>query len=230
MKNLLNEKPSLNLRGRLKASAEFVDNKDIRDKSILDIGCGYGWCELNFLKRGAKKIIGIEPSANDLQTAIKNIKNKKIEFKVCDALDLDFKPGSFDTVVCWEVIEHLPKNSENLLFKKIGVVLKKNGALYLSTPNHNFFSNLLDPAYWLIGHRHYSKERLKEFARKNSFTINKIEIKGKIFSALAILNMYLTKWLIKHKLFYEKHLTSLSDEEYNGKSGFVNIFIKYVKY
>jgi len=229
MKNLLNEKPTSDLRGRLKASAEFVDENDIKNKNILDIGCGYGWCELNFVKKGAKKIIGTELSKNDLITARKYIKNKKIQFKVSNALDLQFKPRSFDTIVCWEVIEHIPKNSEHILFKNIGRLLKINGVFYLSTPFHNFFSNLLDPAYWLIGHRHYSKERLKEFGRKNSFMISKVEIKGKFFTSLAILNMYIIKWLIRINPFYQKYLIKLSEKEYNSQNGFVNIFVKYVK-
>ncbi len=230
MKNLHAEKPASELKGRLKASAEFIDAKDIKNKKILDIGCGYGWCELNLLKRGAKKIIGIEPAKNDLETAIKHIKNEKIEFKIASAIRLPFPVNLFDTVVCWEVIEHLPKNTEQQLFREVKRVLKKGGSFYLSTPYDNFFTNLFDPAYWLIGHRHYSKLKLTEYGLENSFMVRNLEVKGKFFSLLAILNMYIIKWLIKFNPFYQKYLTKLSDEEYNVRNGFVNIFIKYIKF
>ena len=55
MKNILDERPSHDLSGRLLASVQFVEDIDLKDRDVLDIGCGYGWCELNFLGRGVKK-------------------------------------------------------------------------------------------------------------------------------------------------------------------------------
>lgn len=42
MKNILSEKPNEILHGRLLASVNFVDDNDIKNKEILDIGFGYG--------------------------------------------------------------------------------------------------------------------------------------------------------------------------------------------
>jgi len=77
MRNLLNEKPTKTLHGRLLASTNFVEDLDLKNKEVLDIGCGYGWCELNFLKRGASKIVGLEISENDLKTAKENVQNER---------------------------------------------------------------------------------------------------------------------------------------------------------
>ena len=76
MKNLLNERPDLNLNARLKFSNSLVEPSDIKNKKILDIGCGFGWFELNALKKGSKEIAGIEISALDLKPARENIKDK----------------------------------------------------------------------------------------------------------------------------------------------------------
>jgi len=75
MRNITNEEPSLELKGRLAFSSRFVYDSDIKSKSVLDIGCGYGWFELNALKKGVKNIVGMEMSDRDLSTAKKHIFN-----------------------------------------------------------------------------------------------------------------------------------------------------------
>ena len=40
MKNLIEEKPTNELHGRVKFTVGFVDDKDVKGKEILDIGCG----------------------------------------------------------------------------------------------------------------------------------------------------------------------------------------------
>lgn len=229
MKNILNDKPTETLNGRLIANVNFVDNKDVIDKNILDVGCGYGWCELNFVSRGAKKVTGIEITSEDLETAVKNIKKKNIAFKVGSAIDLPFKANTFDTVVCWEVIEHIPKETEMKMFSEVYRVLKPGGIFYLSTPYNNFFSNIGDPAWWLIGHRHYSLKQLEYFAKQNKFTIKSHEIKGKLWSILSILNMYVSKWIFRMRPFWTQYIQRKDNEEYKIKDGFVNIFVKFKK-
>ena len=134
MKNILLEKPSTDLHGRLKFSVAFVDDQAVKGKKILDIGCGYGWCELNFLNRGAKAIVASEVTEGDLETIKSNIKNSRVKFQVADATKLPFANSSFDTVVCWEVLEHIPPKTEETMFREVSRVLKPGGRFYLSTP------------------------------------------------------------------------------------------------
>lgn len=42
MKNTLNETPQKHLTGRLLASTLFCNQSDINNKTVLDIGCGFG--------------------------------------------------------------------------------------------------------------------------------------------------------------------------------------------
>jgi len=229
MKNISDEKPSYDLVGRLMASAQFVNDKDIKDKSILDIGCGFGWCELNFLNRGVRQMTGMEITEDDLKTARKSVRNKKIYFCVGSANKLPFLNKSFDTVVSWEVIEHIPKNTENQMFSEISRVLKPMGVFYLSTPHSSFFSNILDPAWWLIGHRHYTQEQLVEYAKKNGFEVKDIKIKGRLWTLFSILNMYFSKWILRRTSLYKNIFTKNEHKEYMNINGFVNIFIKLEK-
>lgn len=230
MKNLLNEKPNHKLTGRLKFTVKkLVQDKEIKGKKVLDIGCGYGWFEVNTLKRGVKEIAGIEITKKDLETAKDNIKDKRAIFKIAGALNLPFKDNYFDTVVAWEVIEHIPKNTENKMFMEVSRVLKKNGAFFLSTPYDSFFSKTLDPAYWLMGHRHYGTKKLTELGTKNNFKITKIFILGRFWNITGLLNMYLSKWILRRKRLFNNYFEAKEDSEFYIKDGLMEIFVEYRK-
>src|SRR5699024_11788886 len=48
---------------------------DVRNKSILDLGCGTGSHLLHYLQQGAKQVIGIDLSTKMLEQAAKNLKS-----------------------------------------------------------------------------------------------------------------------------------------------------------
>ncbi|MFA5993694.1 MAG: class I SAM-dependent methyltransferase [Parcubacteria group bacterium] len=229
MRNIINEKPSEKLTGRILACANFVDDRDIAEKKILDIGCGYGWCEINFLNRGAKEITGMDISENDLETIRKNVKSEKANFVVSGATDLPFKDEYFNTVVSWDVIEHIPKGTEYKMFSDVCRVLKSGGYFYLSTPYTSFFSNIMDPAWWIAGHRHYSEKELTSYAKNNKFEVISVETRGNWWVLFSILNMYIAKWIFRRKPFFEDELRKREDAEYVKNNGIVNIFVKLRK-
>lgn len=228
MKNIINDKPPTNLKGRLRFSMDLLESNEIRNKKILDIGCGYGWFELNILKNNPKKITGIEISREDLKTAIANVKNKDVDFKIGTAVKLPFKNNSFDLVVAWEVIEHIDKGSEAKMFNEISRVLKKGGVFCLSTPYRSFLSVMFDPAFWIIGHRHYSDKQLVNLGKTVGFKVVNISVKGGLWSLVELLNMYISKWIFRKRPFLENIMLNKVDTEYKKQyRGFMNIFVKY---
>jgi 2-polyprenyl-3-methyl-5-hydroxy-6-metoxy-1,4-benzoquinol methylase len=231
MKNIIDEKPFGNLTGRHLKSVSFVKAEDIVGKNILDIGCGYGWCEVAFLQHNPKAITGIEISENDLETIRKNVTDGRLSVQVSGATKLPFPDGSFDTVVSWEVIEHIPVGTEDTMFSEVSRVLKPGGSFYLSTPHMSFFSNLFDPAWLLIGHRHYSRSRLERHAKKNGFAVERVEIRGGLWTVLSIINMYVAKWVFRRQSFYNDYFVRKENTEYNEstESGFANIFVQFKK-
>ena len=229
MKNIIEEKPTDELHGRALYNAQFIAVNDIKDKVMLNIGSGFGWFELNLEKRGAKKIVGLEISEKNLETAKKYIKNNKISFKVGSAIKLPFENNSFDTIASWEVIEHIPKNTENKMFQEINRVLKDGGVFYISTPLNFFFSKIFDPAWWLIGHRHYAKNKLIFLGKNNGFEIEKLILNGGWWEIIGMLNLYISKWIFRRKPFFEDFINRKQDIEFKKEKGFTNIFIKFKK-
>jgi len=117
MKNIIDEKPS-NVYGRLLFSSNFVHDSDIEAKKVLDIGSGYGWFEINAVSKNVKSIIGIDMTNEDISTALKYVNYDNVSFRVGSAIELPFEDSVFDTVVSWEVLEHIPKFTENKMRKK----------------------------------------------------------------------------------------------------------------
>ena len=98
-------------------------------ESILDIGCLDGSLTKR-LRDKAKMVVGIDISSVGLKRARKN----GIKCLLQDVESgLSFKSDSFDTIIAGEVIEHLLDT--DYFISEISRVLKKDGRLYITTPN-----------------------------------------------------------------------------------------------
>ncbi len=228
MKNILDENPNGVLRGRLRASGRFVHDQDLHGKRVLDIGCGFGWFEVEALKRGVGSIIGIEMTEKDLATAKAHVRDSRARFEIGGALKVPLPDAGADTVVSWEVIEHIPKGTESKMFAEVSRVLAPGGTFYLSTPNATFFSNALDPAWWLIGHRHYRTKDLERYGAAHGLVAEEPRVVAGWLTLLEVLNMYVAKWVFRRRPFFEDWFMKRLDEEY-ARPGFVNVFIRFRK-
>lgn len=112
----------------------FLKQKLPKNAKILDIGCNVGSLLINLHLRGYKNIYGADIN----RTAIKHSKTIYPKLKnrlfVSKENILPFKNNSFDTVLIFDVIEHIP-NLEEYLSKQVRRVLKENGRLIFQTPN-----------------------------------------------------------------------------------------------
>jgi len=96
----------------------------IKNKVVLDVGCGEGRYSYALHKMGAKKVIGL-----DYGKKPKNFP-KKIKYISGSVLNLKFRKNSFDLVFCNGRLSHT-KNWEVGL-KEIFKVCKKEGWIWLS--------------------------------------------------------------------------------------------------
>ena len=193
----------------------------IKKKSILNIGCWVGNYEY-FLNEFSCYGVAIDIEKKALDVAKKNCKN--ISFVQSSALDLPFKDGTFDVVTMWLVLEHLANGTESSVLSELNRVSKKGGILIFSTPAGSALSKFLDPAYFLTGHRHYSKNKLEKFLVKNEFCIKNVTYKGGFFSAISAIVFYFFKHVLKRKMPKIKILGKLIEKEYKGK-GFADIYL-----
>lgn len=226
MKNRLEESASDRLGARNREFLKFIGIGNIKNKVILDIGCGFGWFEYHN-RKVAKRIWAIDNDKKHINANINFFTDKNIVFINASALKIPLKNMSVDVVVASELIEHLSKNKENVFFREINRVLVKNGKLFLSTPNADWRSKLLDPA-WYFGHRHYDYKYLSKIALENNFKLSSYQISGSWWSLGGLLNMYLSKWIFRRRKFYENFFEKKEEAE-STKPGFMNLFMAFEK-
>ena len=100
------------------------------DQKIIDIGCGKGrFCRK--LRDLGFNIIGVEPSKELIKLTKK--KHKDIKFIRASATNLPFRNNTFDSLICVEVLEHIP-DTEGAI-REMMRVLKKGGRFVIIDKN-----------------------------------------------------------------------------------------------
>ena len=132
--NRIGEERPVRLTGDTLFRYEFA-SKFVKNKTVLDIGCGLGLGSNFLAKHGAKSVLGIDNSLKAINYAKTKFVGSNIKFMRWNALQLNELKTEYDVVVALEVIEHLPNDSYAKFIKQIAKVLKKKGICILSTPN-----------------------------------------------------------------------------------------------
>ncbi len=103
----------------------------LKDSSVVDIGCGYGWL-LDYFDT-AKRVCGSDISEHAIEVARKRSPSR--EFKVADIQAGVAFDSKFDLVLAINVIEHLPNPAAGI--KAICDGLKPGGITLVHLPTIN---------------------------------------------------------------------------------------------
>ncbi|KKR88178.1 MAG: hypothetical protein UU32_C0001G0014 [Candidatus Woesebacteria bacterium GW2011_GWB1_41_10] len=214
--------PKVDIRGRVRVCLETVTSLNLRNKYIVDVGSSIGWLEKELLRFGPKKLLGIEPDAGAVAYSQKRVKGAK--FMQGFASRLPVPNDVADVVVMFDILEHVPKKEESVSLEEANRVLKKYGKLVLSTPNNNFWTIVLDLA-WYFGHRHYNEKYLKNLLKKAGFKIDRFEIRGGIWFAIYLIWHYVMKWIFRRPLAVNEFMLDKDDKQFSEKKGIYTIFL-----
>ena len=109
---------------------------DIRGKRCLDIGCGNGIYTLLISYLGAEASgQDLSEQAIDRARELLKITSQKAEFKIGDAVNLQFPSNYFDTVFSADFFEHISIEQKRKVLQEIYRVLVPGGYLVIKTPN-----------------------------------------------------------------------------------------------
>jgi 2-polyprenyl-3-methyl-5-hydroxy-6-metoxy-1,4-benzoquinol methylase len=101
-----------------------------RPGRVLDVGCSTGYLAERLQQHGAT-VVGLDVDERSAELARRHC----VEVHVGDVetMELPFEPGSFDAVVCGDLIEHL--RDPQAMLARLRPLLRPGGRLVLSTPN-----------------------------------------------------------------------------------------------
>lgn len=227
MKNINNDTalPYEDLLGRLRYVCDWIPAAETNGKSVLNVGCGYGWFEKYLVEhRQPTRVVGIEQSEEDLATARRALSGTPVEFDVADGVNLPLPDVSFDVCLSTEVLEHIPKQTEVAFFSEISRVLKPGGRFYMTTPSGHARSRFTDPAYYLVGHRHYSVAQIEGYAARSGFELISHDVIGGYASLAGIWDMYISKWIFRREPMLRDWLQDRIEQEYQRRDGFLGLF------
>jgi len=102
-------------------------------RSVLDVACGVGYGSEILRQAGATRVVGVDLAFEAFPA---NGHRPRALFTNADACRLPFEDGTFDAVVSFETIEHVPHPEQ--LLQEIVRVLKSDGICICSSPNRDF--------------------------------------------------------------------------------------------
>jgi len=90
---------------------------DLSGKSVLDLGCGYGRNCLDFVRRGAARVVGLDISEKMLAVAERESCDTKISYLRMSMAQLQRLAGTFDFVyssLAFHYVEDFPKLANDI--------------------------------------------------------------------------------------------------------------------
>lgn len=143
---------------------------DLNGKSVLDLGCGYGWHCKYAVECGAKQVLGIDLSEKMIHEAKRENADPKIAYRVCGLDAYNYPDDSFDCVISNLVLHYIA--DIDAIFKKIHLTLKKDGVFLLNIEHPVFTAGVNQdwiynsngkPQYWPVDNYFYPGERVTRF-------------------------------------------------------------------
>ncbi len=139
-------------------------------KTLLDLGCGYGWHCKYAVEQGAAHVLGLDLSWKMIEEAEKRNRANRIQYRVCGIEEYEYPENTWDCVVS-NLALHYIENIE-AIFQKVHGTLKPGGIFIFNIEHPVFtagvgqdwiYTEAGKPRYWPIDNYFVSGERSTHF-------------------------------------------------------------------
>jgi O-antigen biosynthesis protein len=150
-------------------------------KRVLDVGCSTGFLAKRLRDRGAT-VVGLELDERAAAEARRYC--EAVHVGDVETMELPFEPGSFDAVVCGDLIEHL--RDPGGFLERLRPLLRPGGRLALTTPNvanwtirlQLLFGRFRYTRLGILDHSHthlFTRKTLVECVEGAGYSVEKVE-------------------------------------------------------
>ncbi len=123
---------------------------------VLDVGCGSSMIPIDL------DAVGVDVQHNKLRY-LRQFGNRVVH---ASAFDLPFRDGAFGCVICSEVLEHVPDDSQ--VIEELIRVLAPDGTLVLGTPDYSRRAwRVLERLYGLAAPGGYADEHITRYTQES---------------------------------------------------------------
>ena len=139
---------------------------ELRGKTVLDLGCGYGWHCKYAASQGARAVLGIDASRQMLEAAKVRNADPVIQYQVCSMEEYGYPPEEFDLVVS-NLALHYVADLDGV-YQKVYGTLKPGGVLLFNIEHPVFTAGVKQswvtdgdgrPLYWPVDRYYEPGER-----------------------------------------------------------------------
>ena len=143
---------------------------DLAGRSVLDLGCGYGWHCRFCVEKGAKEVLGVDISRKMLEEARKRNGESRIEYRLCGIEEYEYPENRWDCVIS-NLALHYIENIEQI-FLKVHRTLKRDGVFIFNIEHPVFTAGVGQdwiydsdgkPLFWPIDNYFIPGERKTHF-------------------------------------------------------------------
>lgn len=166
---------------------------------IADIGCWTGALLALLVTFDPAELVGIDVLGPWMSVAQRDVPSATF----VGVTSLTSLPAAlhrhFDVVFFLETLEHLPRSSQLTAVRTLASLLVPGGKLVLSTPAAGI-SALVDPAWYLVGHRHYRLKTLAELLASAGLEVSQYHYSGNVWTSVDTLLLYWYKQVL-HRFY-----------------------------
>jgi len=156
---------------------EEIERYVPKEGRVIDIGCGYGLLANFLVLRSSKRdVTGIDLSVGRISVAQKTTDNqKKIQFKLMDALDLQL--GKYSTVIMSDFLHHIDCETQEELLARLYQKLPPGGLVIIeevdSRPLWKYWFAIMSDKILNIGERQFfrSHQAFQELLQRIGFSV-----------------------------------------------------------
>ncbi len=142
----------------------------LQGKTVLDLGCGYGWHCKFAADQGAIQVLGLDLSQKMINKAKRRNGSNQIQYRVCGIEEYEYPENTWDCVVsnlALHYIEHI-----ETVFQKVHSTLKPQGTFIFNIEHPVFtagvgqdwiYSEAHAPMYWPVDDYFKPGERSTRF-------------------------------------------------------------------